>query len=473
MFKKLFAPVDMTTGTPWKKIILFAIPMLIGNIAQQLYNTVDSIVVGRFVGDNALAAVGSTGAVLNVMIILFVGIGTGATIMVSQYLGAKRKEELAWTVGNCITLMFFTAIAVTILGNILARPLLVILKTPAVILDDAVLYLRIIFMGIIGLSFYNVFSGILRGLGDSVSALIFLLVSSGLNIVGDLFTVIVLDMGVAGVAVATIAAQAVSAILCLRKLFSMKDLFVINRSHLKMQKKYVAQIARLGIPSSITEAVFSMSMLVIQPLTNSFGETFIAANTILMRVDALAIMPAFSFVTAMTTYAGQNMGAGDLKRVEEGTKQGLTVALIVTAAVTALLVIFSHPILGLFTKTEVIISMASRFIQILAVGYLFLTAMECLSGVMRGTGDSVTPMWISLVATVIIRIPLVYFLVNITKSEEMPLGNYNMMFISTLICWGIGLIITIVLFARGNWKSKGIVGGQEPREVPQAGGSAA
>lgn len=457
--KKLFEPVDMTTGTPWKKIILFAIPMLIGNIAQQLYNTVDSIVVGRFVGDNALAAVGSTGAVLNVMIILFVGIGTGATIMVSQYLGARRREDLAGTVGNCITLMFFTAVLVTVVGCLLTRPLLELLKTPADIIDDAVLYLRIIFLGIIGLSFYNVFSGILRGLGDSVSALVFLLVSSGLNIVGDLFTVIVLHMGIAGVAIATIAAQAVSAVLCLRKLFTMKEMFVMHRSDLKMKKKYALQIAKLGIPSSITEGIFSMSMLVIQPLTNSFGATFIAANTILMRVDAIAIMPAFSFVTAMTTYAGQNMGAGNIKRVEEGTKQGLGVALGVTAAVTALLVIFSHPILGLFTKTEVIIGMAAHFIRILSVGYLFLTTMECLSGVMRGTGDSVTPMWISLVCTVIIRIPLVYFLVHITKTAERPNGDYNMMFISTLICWGIGIIITIALFARGRWKTKGIVNG--------------
>ena len=222
VLKKLFAPVDMTVGKPWEDILIFTVPMLVGNIAQQLYNTVDSVVVGNYVGDNALAAVGSAGPILNLLIVLFIGISVGASIMVSQYFGARKRDDLSIAIANSIVLTAISSVIIMVMATITARPLLVLLKTPDSILDWCTSYLRILFLGIAGLSFYNILSGILRGLGDSISALVYLVVSSVLNIALDLLFVIQFDMGVSGVALATVIAQAVSAVLCLLKLMRMK-----------------------------------------------------------------------------------------------------------------------------------------------------------------------------------------------------------------------------------------------------------
>ena len=273
--QKLFAPVDMTKGSPGKQIVAFAIPMLIGNIAQQLYNTVDSIIVGRYVGDNALAAVGSAGPILNLLLVLFVGISVGAGIMVSQYFGAKEREDLSWTIGSCVTLTAISSLFIMIVGPLLSRPLLELLHTPDTILGWCESYLNIIFIGIAGMAYYNILSGVLRGLGDSVSALLYLLVSTVINIVLDIVFVANFQMGVAGVALATAIAQAVSSLLCLFKLMRMSDIFDFKMKYLKLHKKYAWTTIRLGLPSGLTQAVFSMAMIIVQSLTNSFGELFI------------------------------------------------------------------------------------------------------------------------------------------------------------------------------------------------------
>ena len=223
LLKKFIEPVDMTEGSPWQKIVLFAVPMLVGNIAQQLYNTVDSVVVGNYVGDNALAAVGSAGPILNLLIVLFVGISVGAGIMVSQYFGAKEREKLSTTIGNCITLTGIATLFVMIVASLVARPLLELLDTPESIIGWCQSYLLILFIGSGGLAFYNILSGVLRGLGDSMSALIYLLVSTIVNIVLDLLFVAKLGMGVNGVALATVIAQAISALLCLLRLMRMQE----------------------------------------------------------------------------------------------------------------------------------------------------------------------------------------------------------------------------------------------------------
>ena len=269
--KKLFAPVDMTMGVPWEKILLFTVPMMIGNIAQQLYNTVDSVVVGNYVGDNALAAVGSAGPIVNLLIVLFVGISMGASIMVSQYFGDRDREALSHTIGNCIVLTIIASVVVTAMGVVISRPLLVLLKTPDSILDWCTSYLHIMFIGSLGLAFYNILSGVLRGLGDSISALLYLIVASVLNIILDLFFVIRLDMGVSGVALATAIAQGISAVLCVLRLYQMKHLFDMKLSYIRWNGKYAGNIIRLGLPSGVTQAILSMSMITVQSLTNSFG----------------------------------------------------------------------------------------------------------------------------------------------------------------------------------------------------------
>ena len=259
--KKLFAPADMTVGKPWEQIVIFTIPMLIGNIAQQLYNTVDSIVVGRYVGDNALAAVGSASPIFNLLLVLFIGISVGASVMVSQYFGAKQREELSKTIGNCVTLTALASVIIMVLGALLVKPLLHMLNTPESIIDWCASYLMILLMGIAGVAYYNILCGILRGLGDSISALIYLLIATVINIVLDIWFVAGLKMGVAGVALATVIAQVVSAVLCMIKLAKMTEVFDMKWKYLKMDRFHASTIIRLGLPSGVTQAIFSMAMV--------------------------------------------------------------------------------------------------------------------------------------------------------------------------------------------------------------------
>lgn len=455
--RQRFAPKDLTEGTPWKRIVEFAIPMLIGNVAQQLYNTADSIIVGRYIGDNALAAVGSASPILNLLLVLFVGISVGASIMVSQYYGAKDRERLSHTIGICISLTAIASVAIMIIGPLLSRPLLSLLNTPESIIDWSTSYLNIFFIGSAGFAYFNILSGVLRGLGDSVSALMFLLVSTALNVVLDIIFVAKFNMGVPGVALATIIAQSFSALLTVRKLMKNKISFDLNLKMLKLNKEYAYKLMKLGLPSGLTQAIFSLAMIIVQSLTNSFGEMVIAANVIIMRVDGFAMMPNFSFGAALTTFTGQNIGAKKMERVEDGIKQGTLIALGVSTILTILLLIFGKYLMAIFTDTSELVDLSMHLMRILAFGYIAMAVTQSLSGVMRGAGDTMTPMWISLITTVIVRVPIAYGIAYFTRSEAYPTGRPESVFISLLMSWTIGAIITAIFFNKGNWRKKAIV----------------
>lgn len=455
--KKLFEPADMTVGKPWKSIAIFSIPMLIGNIAQQLYNTVDSIVVGHYVGDNALAAVGSAGPLLNMLLVLFVGISAGVGIMVAQYFGAKAREDLSSTIGNSITLTALVSLVLMIVAPFVIRPMLQLLNTPDTILDDCTAYLTIMMYGIAGMSFYNILSGILRGMGDSFSALIYLLIATVLNIVLDLYFVAGLNMGVAGVSLATVIAQGVSSILCLWKLIHMRAIFDLGRKQLMLHKKYVGQIVRLGLPSGLTQMIFSSAMIVVQSLTNSFGEAYIAANVIVMRVDGFAMMPNFSFGTAMTTYTGQNVGAKKHDRVMQGAKQGTLLAVACSTIITGVILLFGKSLMGIFTDTKELVDMSYYMMSILAVGYIATAVTQSLSGVMRGAGDTLTPMWISLCTNVILRVPIAYGISYLTRTPQLPFGRSECIQISLLTSWVVAALLTAIFYKAGKWKKKAIM----------------
>ena len=453
---RLFGPVDMTQGPPWQKIILFTIPMLIGNIAQQLYNTVDSIVVGKYVGDNALAAVGSASPIFNLLLVLFVGISMGAGIMVSQYYGSRDRENLSKTIGSTITLTAIASILLMILGSLAIRPVLILLDTPESILDWCTSYLLILLWGIAGLAYYNILCGILRGLGDSLSALVYLLIATVINIVLDVWFVAGFHMGVSGVALATVIAQLISAVLCVLKLRKMTEFFDLKLQYLKPDKENILTVIRLGLPSGLTQAIFSLAMVVVQSLTNSFGEMIIAANVIIMRVDGFAMMPNFSFGTAMTTYAGQNVGAKQFDRVKQGAKQGTLIAAGTSAVITGLILLFGPILMGVFTNTAELAQLSADMMKILAVGYIAMAVTQSLSGIMRGAGDTVTPMWISLLTTVAIRVPLAYGLAYLTRTPELPQGRYESLWISALSSWVLGALITFIFYRVGSWKKKAL-----------------
>ena len=455
--RKMFGTQDMTVGKPLSNLASFSIPLLIGNFAQQMYNTVDSIVVGKYVGDNALAAVGASGPILNLLILLFVGISTGAGIMVAQYYGAKKKEELSRTVGSCMTLILVSSAIVMLVGPLCARPLITLLGTPDTVADMAVSYLVIIFLGILGGGAYNIISGILRGMGDSFYPLVFLVVACLLNIALDLLFVCKFRMGVPGVAWATIIAQMVSGALCVIRLVRMKDTVQITRKSLIPDRLLTGEIVRLGLPSGLTQAVFSMASIVVQRLTNSFGEMIMAVSVVVMRVDGFAMLPNFTFGIALTTFVGQNVGAGRMDRVHEGVRSGLRAGLAIAAALVTMILLGGRPLMGLFTQTQAVVDTSMHMMKILAVGYIAMAITQSLSGVMRGAGDTVTPMWISLVTTVVIRMPLAYLIAYLTRSEAQPNGTPDALFISLLIAWISGAVITSIFYKRGKWKKKSVM----------------
>ncbi|MCR5272588.1 MAG: MATE family efflux transporter [Lachnospiraceae bacterium] len=452
--KKMFAPIDMTVGNPGKQIVAFTIPMLIGNIAQQLYNTVDSIIVGRFVGDNALAAVGSAGPIFNLFLVLFIGISVGAGIVVSQYFGARDREKLSKSIGACVTITAASVLILMIVTPFCIRPLLALLNTPDTIIDSCFYYLLILSLGSVGPAYFNILSGVLRGLGDSFSALVYLLVSTVINIVLDYVFVAYFGLGVGGVALATVIAQIISAILSLRKLSQMSDIFDFKKEYLFSSREYMGQIISLGIPSGVTQVIFSLSAIVVQSLTNSFGEMFIASNVMVMRVDGFAILPAFSFGAAMTTYAGQNLGAMKLDRIKQGARQGTIIAMLTSAVIVVFIYIFGHQLMSIFTNTEELVDLGYQMLCILLPGYIVFEVTQCLSGVMRGVGDTVTPMWISIITTIIIRMPIAYIWAYLTRSEALPNGDRACIFYSLLIAWCCGALITFVVYRMGFWKKK-------------------
>ena len=447
--KSMFSAKDMTLGSPWKRIMEFSIPMLLGNIAQQLYNTADSVIVGHYVGDNALAAVGSAAPILNLLLALFVGISTGAGIVVSQSFGAKDREGLSKGIGNCISLTFVATLVIMVVGPLITRPMLELLDTPASIIDWCTSYLNIYFIGIIGFFFYNMLSGILRGLGDSISALGFLLLAAVLNVILDLVFVAGFGMGVPGVSLATVISQAISAVFCFLKLMKMKEHFDLNKASVKLEKSIAMRIISIGIPSGITQAIMSMSMMIVQSLTNSMGEMVIAANVIIMRVDGFAMMPNFSFGQAMSVYSGQNVGAGKWDRVQKGVIQGTLIAQAFAAVIVVVLLFANKYLFAIFTETEALIDLAGRMMRIMAVGYIAMAITQTMGGTMRGCGNTVTPMWISIFTTVVLRVPVAYALAFFTRSAEFPNGHPFALSISLLVSWVMGMIISVVAFRWG------------------------
>jgi len=448
-----FGAQDMTVGKPSSNLVRFAVPLLIGNIAQQLYSTVDSIVVGKYVGDGALASIGASGPIINLLLVLFMGVSVGAGIMVSQYFGAKDKEKLSEAVGTAITATIVSSLVITAMGLLVTDWAMALLNTPEDIYNMACNYMKILFIGMLGSAFYNIISGMLRGLGDSVMPLVFLIVACGLNIVLDIWFVADwgMNLGVAGAAWATIISQAISGVLCVWRLLSMKDIMKVSVRSLWPKKAMVMQLVRLGLPSGITQAIFSLAMIVVQSLTNSFGSEIIAVNTVVMRVDGFAMMPNFTFGTAMTTFAGQNIGAGKLDRVEKGTKDCMKIGVTVSVILVAAILIFGKYLMVLFTSTQSVIDTGVLALRILAVGYVAMAVTQILSGVMRGAGDTMTPMWISMITTVVIRVPIAYLL-------NWILGTYHCLFISLLTSWVLGAVITAVAYRMGNWKKKSILG---------------
>ena len=449
-FRSLFSTVDMTEGTPWKKILIFTIPLLIGNLFQQLYNTADAIILGRYVGDNALAAVGSSMPIFFLIIVLLMGMAVGTGIMVSQYFGAKKDAELSYTIGNSLTIATILSAIMVVLGPLGTRPLLVLLNTPPEILDDSVLYMNILLWGVLGIAYFNILSSVLRSLGDAFSPLIFLAISCVLNIALNYLFIVGFGWGVPAVAVGTVISQGVSSVLCFWRLYKMKKNFKIGLHYLRPKREYIVQILKLGVPTGASHAIFAVAAMIVQPLVNNFGPSIIAANVIVMRIDGFILMPIFSFSNAMTVFAGQNMGAGKIDRISKGNRQCSLMSMGAALVLVVVVLMLAEFIAGSFTETQNVIDVSRRMLLILAPGYISLSLAMVLWGTIRGAGDAMSPLWASLINTVFIRVPAAYLFVHLfIIPESIMLGM--------LAAWVSNTVLAVVIYRIGKWRKKGLV----------------
>jgi putative MATE family efflux protein len=426
----------MTEGVIWRQLMNFSIPTAIGLLFQQLYNTVDTIVVGKFVGKEALAAVGSTGSIVNMLVGLCAGISVGAGVVISQHYGAKEYGRLRNALHTTVIITAILSVIATACGILLAKPLLGLMNTPEDVMGQAYTYLTIYFAGLSGLLIYNMGSGVLRAVGDSRRPLYFLCISALLNVIFDLLFVIAFGMGVAGVAYATIISQFVSAALVLFSLSGGNKPYSINWRELSVASGELKEIVRIGVPSGVQQAITSFSNVFVQSYINFYGTACMAGWSSYSKLDIFILIPMQSIAIASTTFVGQNYGAGKLGRAKDGVRQTLVFSLIVTAFLCVLMIIFRVPLLMLFNDDPEVIDFGARFIAMISPFYLLLCFNQIFAGALRGIGISRTPTMIMLFSFVLFR--QLYLFVN------RLLGQY---FVLTALAYPAGWLACSILMS--------------------------
>ncbi len=437
--------MNMTEGTIWKQLIYFAFPLLIGNLFQQLYNTVDSVVVGNFVSTEALAAVGSVTPIINMLVGFFSGLATGAGVVISQFFGAQNRTMLHKSVHTTLLMTVGLGIIFTFVGIFMTPFMLNLMSTPEDVFDGAALYLKIYFGGVMGLMLYNMASGILRAVGDSKRPLYFLILSSLLNVVLDLAFVLLFKMGIAGVAIATIIAQFISAFLLLVVLARSDEDYKLVLRDLKIDPEILKKVIRIGLPAGLQMAVTSFSNVFVQSYINRFGSACMAGWTSYSKIDQFVLLPMQSLSLSATTFVGQNLGAGNLARAKKGTRVSLVLSVAITALLTVLLIAFSSQLLMLFNQDPEVLKYGNIFIRYLGPFYVICCANQIFAGSLRGAGDATGPMIIMLLSFVVFR--QIYLFIGT-------------MFIDSIIFVGLGYPVGWVVcsigmafhYFRGRWE---------------------
>jgi len=449
--KKMHAnQVIMTEGVIWKQLLAFSLPLLVGNLFQQLYNTVDSVVVGNFIGSDALAAVGSSNSLINLIIGMFMGIGTGAGVIISQYYGADEKQKLHWAVHTTMALSLIGGFLLIALGLLLSPLILVLMGTPESVMPGSVAYLRIFFCGSLFNLVYNMGSGVLRAVGDSKRPLIFLCISSVINIVLDLLFVVVFQMGTAGVGYATVVAQGVSAFLTVRALVRTDDSYRLELGKIKIDRRMMARILKIGIPSGIQQSIISLSNVIVQANINSFGAAAMAGFGSYSKIDGFAMLPLQSFCMAATTFTGQNIGAKKSRRVKQGVFQGLVISMIYTILISIILYLNAERILRVFSPDQDVIAYGYSSMLILLPFYWTMAIHQILMGSIRGSGRTMVTMLIGVGNMCILRMIYINLLVPFFPSFE-----------AVMWCYPITWLTTMGMDCIYSWKAKWIPKGKE------------
>lgn len=440
---------DFTTGNIPRQIFHFSLPIIIGNFFQQLYNIVDSIVVGNFIGKEALAAVGASFPIIFLLISLVVGVSNGATIIISQYFGAKDLQSVQKAIDTSNIFLFFSSIAISILGITFSEQIFRLIDLPAEAIDDATTYLNIYLSGLFGLFGYYGLGAILRGLGDSKTPLYTQLVAAVINIILDLLFIIVFKLGVAGVAIATIIAQGGTFLGLALYLNRRHKVIKVTIRNIAFDWEIFRQSVRIGLPSGLQQSVVALGMMTIIWIVNGFGTAAIAAYSIASRIDMLAVMPAMNFAQGLSTFVGQNIGAKRIERVHLGFKSTLIMSIILSIIITLGIVLFGDALMGLFIQDETIIQMGKEYLVIVSSFYVCFSVLFTSNGALRGAGDTLIPMFITIVSLWVIRIPLSYILAEYIGVTGIwwgiPAG------------WIVGMVFSFLYYLKGNWKRKAVI----------------
>ena len=434
----------MTEGKIWKNILYFSIPLILGNLLQQLYNTADSIIVGNFVGSEALAAVGSSTSLIYLLIAFSQGAAVGAGVVVAQFIGAKDNKSTYDAVHTAFFIATVLGIVLTVGGVIFSPTILRLMNTPDDVIKDSVTYLRLYSCGLIFNVLYNMAAGILNAAGNSKRSLIYLAYASVTNIVLDLILIGVLKMGVAGAAIATDISQVVSCMLAMKFLMNISENYRVNIRQISFNKKMAKRVIKIGLPTGIQNMVISFSNILVQASINGFGSLAMAGFGAYMKIDGFNILPVMSFSMAVTTFVGQNYGAGKIDRVKKGMWTTIGMGMIYTIVTGILLLLFSTEIMRLFTGDTEVIAYGKRAMLFFCPFYFTLSILQSLAGTVRGTGKSVPPMVVLLVSMCLFRIVWIQFILPIFNSIDGIFMLYP-------VSWVLGAILMILYTCKGSW----------------------
>ncbi|MGI5989917.1 MAG: MATE family efflux transporter [Lachnospiraceae bacterium] len=438
---------DMTQGPILKELILFSLPLLLGNVFQQFYNTADSVIVGNFVSADALAAVTMTAPAVNTLIGLFVGMSTGASVVIAQRFGAKDEKALRKAVHTSLTATFFLGLLMMALGCAVTPALLTLMNCPATIMPLASSYLRIYFLGIEGLMFYNMTSAILRAVGDSKRPLYFLILTSLLNVALDLLFVITFSLGVAGAAYATILSQFISAFLGLFVLAKSQESFGITWKEMRIDRDSLAKIFRIGLPAGLQMAIISFSNVFVQGYINVFGNAAAAGWGAYGRVDAFVMLPLQSIALAVTTFVGQNAGAGHIERIQKSIWESILLSAAITYSICIFEFIFAPNAVALFNQEEDVIRMGALFIRTCCLFDGLCASNQIHASALRGVGDATAPMIIMIFSFVVFRQIYLFAISHMANDIRLIAFGYP-------AGWIVCSVIMAVYFRKSHWKER-------------------
>ena len=434
----------MTEGTIWKKIVFFALPLFFGNLFQQLYNTADSLIVGNFLGSQALAAVSSSGNLIFLMVGFFNGISIGAEVVIANYFGAKDVPNMQKAIHTTVAFGLISSIVLTVIGVFLAPQILIWMGTPENVLPESITYFKIYFMGSLGLVMYNIFVGILQAVGDSRHPLYYLVISSILNIVLDVLFIVGFDLGVGSAAFATIVSQFVSAFLCMRLLCKTTESYRLKLRQIRVDKEMLIKIIRYGLPSGLQNSIIAIANVVVQSNINAFGEMAMAGCGAYSKIEGFAFLPITSFTMALTTFVGQNLGAKQYDRIKQGAKFGMLCAMIIAELIGVIIFIFAPLLTQAFNNDPQVILYGTDRARTSALFYFLLAYSHSISAILRGAGKSVVPMMVMLIFWCVVRVSFLTIMAQFINNIAIVYWVYP-------LTWFLSSFVFLIYYKKVDW----------------------